>query len=231
MKSGFIALPTLQVLQFLSISFETEDETSSSRVAIDFLNLPRMKSIAISGWKEDNLLLHGRSQSVERLEMHDSLFGWTHFAMLANLGSKLREILVSRCNLANYYWDRLQYIRTFQPAIFRLSNSLQIDTLELDDSTSLLPLLLPATLLSLKQLIIRLGCCDRGFDLDDLQSFLNELPSQLGSAKFDIHIDEYAFSPDGDLYEFPISCERRFLSGGMSQQFIPSLTRLHPDAI
>uniref|UniRef100_A0A093UQJ7 F-box domain-containing protein n=1 Tax=Talaromyces marneffei PM1 TaxID=1077442 RepID=A0A093UQJ7_TALMA len=58
------------------------------------------------------------------------------------------------------------------------------------------------------KLIIRLGCCDRGFDLDDLQSFLNELPSQLGSAKFDIHIDNYAFSPDGDLHEFPISCEK-----------------------
>lgn len=231
MKSGCITLPKLQVLRFLSISFETEDSTGDSRVAIDFLNLPRMKSIAISGWKKDSLLLHGRSPSVERLEIHESWFGWRHFAMLANLGPTLREVLVSTCDLATDYWDRLQYIRTFQPAVLRLSHSLQIDTLELDESTSLLPLLLPATRLSLKQLIICLRSDDYGFDLESLQSFLDLLPSQLGAAKFDIHIDEPAFSPDGDLYEFPISCEKRFVSGGMSRQSIPSLPRLHPDAI
>lgn len=170
---GAVVLPKLEFLANLSIRFHPYRNVN---IIMDFSDLPRLTSLAIWNLDERSLTFSGRSNSLKRFEMFNSVVRWHFIPFLSKLGSEVQSIRIVESDL----WCDLPANR---PVIANLSNLSQLKVLELDDSIDFLPLWLPGGISSLEELVINLGEKDFEESWEYLHEILNALGKKTDSMK------------------------------------------------
>jgi hypothetical protein len=161
LDTGVFVLPKLEFLANLSIRFHLYCDVD---IIMDFSDLPRLVSLAIWNMDERSLTVSGKSKSLERFEMHNSIVRWPFIPFLAKLGSGIQSMRIVESDL----WCDLP---ANKPVVANLSSLSHLKVLELDDSINFLPLWLPGGISLLDELVINIG----ESDFEESWEYLHEM--------------------------------------------------------